>query len=771
MKYLLLSHFRDLRRRWLSTLSVTVGLGLAVMGVIVVHVLGDQAVREIGTVGIQSNYQYVVPIYNYDEGKYFRLRQAWRSGEIPRIKGMVPVIQGTVASKGALVPILGIDPLADPQAISGSGLVTGAPEIELLTQDSLIAIGNNWEVGVEVKGARIIAHLPSQSELLIADIATVQRILNRPGEIDAIWMRRAPIAHSSLIDRIWPGLLTGWSYRSPRLKLDGFDIQDMTYWNPTHSFAGSIAFNLSLLGLLAVLVSALISYESCASNVVRRSKERERLEAFGVTPSEIRIVYVAEALLLSIAGSLIGVLASVVLLGQLDLLDENVNSGAFAFGTGKAAVIGAISFLAAASLATLQKRPRRPTMALIVFALAASSLLLSGSNSRTGVAGAFIVILALCILHVLLVIFTLSTWIRRVSPHIKPRRLQLRMVWRQVAQQLDSYRLPISTYSIAIAAAVGIGIMVSAFRINFEDLLDQRLRPGLYLSNAAEIDVAQVSAWDEVSEIREYYRSTARRSTGPINVTAATLDEWETSRYGYDEEVLEGALINQQLAIRHRVSVGSNLLLSFDRGQHILVPVVHIFNSYGSSQSQAIIPIYSIDTNKWIRDRLTLTVPQQHMADVSERLLRTSPSVSIQDATEIRTAALRVFDQTFVLTSSISFVAVLVAVVGVFTAALATQGDRTREYRLLRTVGIPEKSIALSALLQSGALGGLASLAAAPLGIGIAWCLCSLVNPRAFNWTIDFHIVPVALLLPLCLGACAATLASLAPFFMRRKLE
>jgi putative ABC transport system permease protein len=52
---------------------------------------------------------------------------------------------------------------------------------------------------------------------------------------------------------------------------------------------------------------------------------------------------------------------------------------------------------------------------------------------------------------------------------------------------------------------------------------------------------------------------------------------------------------------------------------------------------------------------------------------------------------------------------------------------------------------------------------ALPLGLAMAWTLCTVINPRSFGWTVDLHLAVSAWLPPLLLGLLAAVLTGALP--------
>lgn len=740
-------------------------MALAVVAVTVIHVLSHQAIQNLEGFELRTSYQYVVPVPDSDEQQYFELRKLWRAGGLPDIEGMVPVLEGSISANGRLTPVFGIDFLADLNAsqIAGPSLT----DTSLLTSNSLIALGPDWTVGQRIKNATIVSHTASQTNLLVADLPAAQQLLGRPNQVDAIWMRRASTSHISFLEDILPGLLTGLNYRSPKLEIEGFDVQDMSNWNPTHSFAGSIAFNLSLLGALAVLVASFIAYEASSSNVTRRALETSRLLSLGASHAQVRTVFLFEALLLALAGSALGMMIAIGLLHVLRFIAVEAIMNVFVVGALKSTLVGVFAFLAAAYIASSQSRekPRRVWHGILI--ALSLGVLVFGLLPESGLVGAFLVVVAFCLIQVFVVVPLTVRLLRQPKPLASLKSLVRVLFLRLAARQFKLFQVPLNAFSIAIATAIGIGLMVSSFRVNFEDLLDRRIQPGLHLVNAAQVDVQQIAGWEGVMDIRPYFRSVGRLSDGSVSIRAARLDSWEASRYGYDQPVSGGVLVNRQLAARHGLSVGSDLETRLYDGTQLSLPVLHVFNSYGRVESVAIVHVDSVDTREWVRDRITLQVADGYEPSISTKLRELYPAVEVSDNSEIRSVALQVFDRTFVLTNAIALVAVIVAVVGLLSSSIALHERQEHEYRLLRTIGLSERQLTFSTIFQSGVFGILSCAISLPLGIAIAWALCVLVNPRAFQWTIDLHLHAPPLIVPISFSVLAAMLACVIPQLIR----
>ena len=71
----------------------------------------------------------------------------------------------------------------------------------------------------------------------------------------------------------------------------------------------------------------------------------------------------------------------------------------------------------------------------------------------------------------------------------------------------------------------------------------------------------------------------------------------------------------------------------------------------------------------------------------------------------LRAQALRVFDRTFAVTQALRLLAVIVAFIGVWSALMALQIERTRELATLQALGLTHGQLARLALMESGLMG------------------------------------------------------------------
>ena len=144
-----------------------------------------------------------------------------------------------------------------------------------------------------------------------------------------------------------------------------------------------------------------------------------------------------------------------------------------------------------------------------------------------------------------------------------------------------------SALSIAIAAAIGMGVQVENFRDDFYRLLDQRLWPAVYIESDRPVDPEWLASLSGVTDVRSYGRTEALLNARPVAVTLAVGDRLETRRYGYDRALAGDILLSESGALAHGLAAGDDIELEGPRGAR-RVRVAHVFSDYGAPSPRII---------------------------------------------------------------------------------------------------------------------------------------------------------------------------------------
>jgi len=112
---------------------------------------------------------------------------------------------------------------------------------------------------------------------------------------------------------------------------------------------------------------------------------------------------------------------------------------------------------------------------------------------------------------------------------------------------------------------------------------------------------------------------------------------------------------------------------------------------------------------------------------------------------------------------------VIVAFVGVWSALLALQVERTRELATLEVLGLGPYQMWGLTVLETGLMGVVAGLLSLPLGWLLAVILVNVINVRSFGWTMRLEADPWLFAQALAVSVVAAVLASVYPLLRLRR--
>lgn len=106
---------------------------------------------------------------------------------------------------------------------------------------------------------------------------------------------------------------------------------------------------------------------------------------------------------------------------------------------------------------------------------------------------------------------------------------------------------------------------------------------------------------------------------------------------------------------------------------------------------------------------------------------------------EIRNLTLKIFDRSFAVTYLLEGIAIVIGLFGVAATFSAQTLARSREFGMLRHVGVTRRQILGILALEGSALTALGILAGFALGWVISLVLVHVINPQSFHWTMQMH--------------------------------
>ncbi len=150
-------------------------------------------------------------------------------------------------------------------------------------------------------------------------------------------------------------------------------------------------------------------------------------------------------------------------------------------------------------------------------------------------------------------------------------------------------------------------------------------------------------------------------------------------------------------------------------------------------------------------------VPSRVIADLRTQI--ESPAVEFAEIGEIRQISLRIFDRSFAVTYVLEIAAIVIGLVGIAATFSSQAIARTREFGMLRHIGLTRRQILQMLALEGALLTALAIAVGLATGLVVSLVLINVINPQSFNWTMDFN-APQALIAVLMVALMTAAVAT-----------
>jgi len=794
---------RDLLRSSLTILAVALGVGV----VIAIDLAGDAA-----TGSFRSSLETLVGKTDLEIVANGGVDERWigKLAGLPVNARFAPVIetQGVIQGAGAVM-VYGVDFIAQPRTgAGGKPLDLDTAAILSSALANRIVIREGASLSLALSDTARTFHVAGtadakDAEFVLLDIAAAQQALGQFGKLDRIEVVVSPREDFTRVEREIRRVLPP-SYRIEKPGTRSDENQRMLR---------AFRWNLRVLSYISLVVGAFLIYNTISVSVVRRRTEIGVLRALGASRRRVFWLFLGEALLFGIAGSLAGIaLGRVMAEGAVGLIADTVNSlyvssRPAAIAIGMPAVVTAmiagtaVAFLSALAPAreAMEVTPveamsrgvhehharthvRRNLVWAILIGLISWPVSKVGPVNGNPIAGYLATLLAIAAMA--LAAPAVITGMSAVTRHAAqllfgPEGL---LAVRGLAASLARTSIIVAALSTAIAMMASVGIMVGSFRETVIVWLDTQLRADLYVRPAGRTGAGEHPALPAEApalaasvpgvEAADVFRAMEIEYQGQ-RASLGAGDSVIVQRYGRlrflpgeDRDAIlrslpgqDRVIVSEPFANKHGVHTGSVLELPLG-DRMVRVTVAGIYYDYSSERGWVIF------------DRSTLLkyLPNQPPTNLAIYVRKDADAMEVRRTLEQRLAnyrvvvapnrtlrqnAVTVFDRTFAITYALEGVAIVVAMLGAANSLLAMVLDRRREFGMLRYLGAAPRQIRRMILLEAGFLGVAANALGLALGFVLSLVLIYVINKQSFGWTIQFH-PPLALLT----GASALVLAA-----------
>ena len=772
----LLSHWR---RRPLQLATLVLGLSLATAlwsGVQAINAEARASYARASSVLDQKELTQLVPRRgdSIPQGTYTKLRRAgWN---------VSPVIEGDHRIGNTRVRLIGIDPLTMPAKAGGFETGDTSDLTAFMSQPGVLIVSQG--TALKLKGhtqmqLQISPDMPDGAAF--TDIGIAESVLKRRGELSRLLVAVEQRPDLPSLGTIAPEI----ALKEPGDRPDVAQLTD------------SFHLNLTAFGFLAFVVGLFIVYATVGLAFEQRRATFRTLRSLGLPLSSLTLLLVTELLVLAFVAGVVGVVIGYVVASLLlpdvaatlqGLYGASVPSSLSIrpswWATGIAMAIAGTIVSSAESLWRVRSMPLltaaqprawlRATTVGIRLQLAVGLLLLIMSGALAtfghGLMVGFAVLGCLLLGAALMLPGVLSACLAVLQK--RSSRALVTWFWADTRQQLPGLSLALMALLLALAANVGVGTMVSSFRLTFIGWLDQRLAAELYVMARDESEASQLRAWlparstsvlpiwsvtgEVLGDRLEMFGAAADDPTYRDNwpLLSGTVDVWDRIAAG------RGVLVNEQFWRRKGLGIGTGLVLP--GGWE--VPIVGVYSDYGNPKGQVIVGIDALAAHypQVSKLRYGVRVPPADAAGLKERLTSEFglPAENVIDQTTLKRQSRAVFDRTFVVTGALNAFTLGVAGFAMFSSLLTLSGIRLPQLAPVWAMGIRRRDLALLEVLRTLALWLATFIVAVPVGLALAWVLLSIVNVEAFGWRLPMRIFPMDWLI-LAIVALAAAIVSI----------
>lgn len=731
----------------------------------------------------------------------------------------VPVL-GTTENRAPLLPIVGLDifraamlsqtvvPVpadnASRFAVLGDGVFLSPAALARFN----VQRGGELRVlaGTREVPLRVVGTLPGARAgqvIGVMDIGFAQWRLDRVGRLTRIDLK---LASGTTIDG-----LAGALQLPAGVAIASADAETTRVSNLSRAYR----VNLNVLALVALFTGGFLVFSLQAQATIARRSQLAYLRVAGVTARELQSLLVVEASLLGMVGSALGLLlgAAIATL-TLNLLGGDLGSGFFtgtrpdvqyrpesvllffALGLG-AAIAGswvpardaARTSPALAMKAGAEEDAYKPLGRLWpgLSLLALGAVLLPLPPVSGIPVGGYLSIMAVLIgaiaLQPRLAHAVFSPLARRIgrSP-LAARSPTLLLAVTRIAQAPSFAAIGMAGIVASFALMIAMATMVSSFRGSVDDWLHRILPAELYVRVAQTGSTAYFSETDlqrlasHAGVARADFSRFAKLQLDPARAQVTLV----VRPFDVDEPGAELPLTGK--AVRWTPDMPPPIWITeamveiygMQPGHVVELPLagrlqsfmpVGVWRDYArqfgaiamrTQDYQAATGDATItDAALWLKPGWT---PARVADELRERLDAGAASEFVQPG-DIRKLSLQIFDRSFAVTYVLEIAAIVIGLIGIAATFSSQAIARTREFGMLRHIGVTRGQILGLLAIEGALVTALAIVIGLATGLVVSLVLIKVINPQSFHWTMDFN-APAQLIGGLMVALMTAAVAT-----------
>lgn len=629
----------------------------------------------------------------------------------------------------------------------------------------------------------------------VMDIAAVQDHFHRGGLLTRVDLRlRAGVDPAAAQRRLQALLPPGVQVAPPSASAGA-----------STRFSRAYRVNLNVLALVALFTGAMLVYATQALAVVRRRGHFALLRTLGLSRRRLVAWVIGEATMLGAVGAAVGLGAGYAI-AYVALQQFGPDLGAGFFGARSVLpsveplsllVFAALGIAAAVSGSALPAREAAgaaPAAALkavdadvaapahtsrIAWILIAAGI---GATLLPAVAGLPLfgyLAIALILIGGILAIPALAHagLCRLRAPRVTPMMLAMA----HLRETPGRFAATLAAIVASVALMVSMAIMVASFRQSLDDWLGVMLPADLYLRTGSDSAFFSADDAHAIASLQGVARAEFMRVTSVsldaarprVVLLARDIDPQDADArlalIGTSLIPAAGAAppawISEAIADAQALVPGETVTLPL-AGRNIAFTVAGVWRDYARQQGAIVIERsrYRLLTgDDTVNEAALWLAPGANVAAVRNGIDAYAGAAGrIKAATpgDVRRLSLSTFDRTFAVTYALEAAAVVIGLVGLSAALVAQTLARSREFGVLRHLGMTRRQIGAMLTIEGAFLAAIGVAAGLLLGFAISLILIHVVNRQSFHWGMNLHVPWLSLAVLSCVLMALATLAA-----------
>jgi putative ABC transport system permease protein len=807
LKNITLRHIRLHKgRTFLSILGIGLGVSVFVSVQIAIHTAIESFNDTVDHVSGKATLQVTSFGRGFPEETFLKVKK------VPGIKAATPVIQ--YISKfdepiGEPLYLLGIDVFSDRPFREYQFYQSNEEDLLFLKEPNAIALteklagrhglkkGDRITLIVGSKKANLtitnLLKMEGPAESLegnfgLIDIALAQEVLEKVGLIDRIDLMTDNSNPFEVVERELKKVIPlGTEVR--RSDSRSGQIEKMV---------SAFHLNLTALSFISLIVGMFLIYNTISISVIQRRREIGILRSIGLTRSQLLALFISEAGLIGLLGSLMGLgmgiglaklmlyfvsrtITALYILVKTEHLFISPSVLMAGFGLGMfASILSSLGPAKEASkvpprealaLGTLEKKVkiRLKLFNLIGIGLLTLSLLfaLQKPIDHRPIFGFLAALLIL--IGISFMIPSLTTFLNRLLAPLLHFLfgVEAKLASRYIHDSMARTVITIAALMTALSMLISVSIMILSFRKTVDLWVEQSINgdvfifPGSYsitgYSALLPIEVSRtLSSLPGVKAV-DSFRALEVEYQGQPAVIASVDGEvflnMKVIRFteGNPKAILkqfaagQSILVTESFSLRHQVKAGDRIKLNTPKGEKDFF-ISGVFYDYSTDWGMVLVEkklfqsLWNDETlhsaGIYLKEGVSLEAFKQSFRERYSKSYR----LFVVSHRELRNEVLKIFDQTFTITYALEFIAIIVAILGIINSLNALIIERQRDIGILRAVGGSRRQVEKVTLIEAGMIGFFSHILGLLCGFILSILLIYVINKQSFGWTIQFSI-------------------------------